>query len=678
MFADAGIGPRGQDNDKPRPSKGLILIVEDNDEVRTLVAVFLRRNGYAVAEAADGVTGLEAVATLSPSLVLLDVLLPRLDGIEFLKRLRSGGSVQETPVVMMSAVLQVRDLKAETERLNVASIIQKPFQLRTVLEHIERALDLISRREPSVVSRIPSNIAISTERRIQVSRDAMPARGSIAQQPVPELIHTLFVHGKTGKLTLSTANAEKRVFFQNGMPVYAESSIPEETLGAHLLRIGRLTQQHHDIAVAEMMRTGRHFGEVLLKLELLGPHDLFTEMEAHLTQKVFTSFAWHKGDFRFEDGDDWKDDVIVARMQPGRITLDGVQQFWNPSLVQKRLHITDRSRTFPLESSLFTEEQVGMSTQEMRILQLIRRGLTVGEIIRQTGDLQMATTTLYGLYVLEHVGFVLSAREAERPDTTPGSVSASSGMNDKAKALLTEYIKYRTADYFKLLGVSRDASDEEIQRAFFDRRQHYHPDMLSGAEASLIHEKIEELYVRLHNAYRTLSNSETRAQYIASLDEKVRNQSLETVPRAKTGRYTTTSMKPADVLAFEEGFSALRAGDYAQAAEDFHKANELTPKPRYQAYHAWSNFLLQPITNRISSEHILQKLSREHPGEAQVLYLLGNLALRNQENDKAISYFEKTLHVDDKHIDAARQLRLLRMRQRSNEASGIFDRFKKR
>ncbi|MCU0662243.1 MAG: response regulator [Myxococcota bacterium] len=676
MSVDVGTGPLGQDSSGTRSSKGLVLIVEDNEEVRTLVAMFLRRNGFAVTEAADGVAGLEAVENLRPNLVLLDVLLPHLDGIEFLKRLRSCGPAQDTPVVMMSAVLQVRDLKAETDRLNVASIIQKPFQLRTVLEHIEAALNPESRHESSIVSRIPPSVVIGGERRIHMNREPLPRRGSISDLPVPEIIHALFVRGQTGKLTLSGSGAEKRVFFQSGMPVYAESSIPEETLGAHLLRVGRLTQEQHDVAVAEMTLTGRHFGEVLLKLELIGPHDLFTELEAHLTQKVFTTFAWHKGDFQFEEGDDWKDDVIVARMKPGRITLDGVQRFWNPSLVQKRVRITDRSRTFPLDSSMFSEEQMGMSTQEMRILQLVRRGLTVGEIIRQTGDLQLATTTLYGLYVLEHAGFVLSARDAERGDPTPRGVTG--GMDEKAKGLLAEYIKYRTADYFKLLGVTRDASDEEIQRAFFDRRQRYHPDAFSGMDAGLVHEKIEELYVRLHNAYRILSNPETKAKYLASLEDKMLGQPLETVPRGRTGRYTTSSMRPADVLAFEEGFAALRAGDHGRAAECFQKANEIVPKPRYEAYHAWAEFLQNPLVNRASAEQTLQKLAREHSDEAQVLYLLGNLCLRNQENDKAISYFERTLQVDDKHIDAARQLRLLRMRQRGSEASGLFDLFKKK
>ena len=60
--------------------KALILVVEDNEDVRNIITLYLRRNGYAIAEAADGLAGVDAVASVKPDLVLLDVLLPRLDG----------------------------------------------------------------------------------------------------------------------------------------------------------------------------------------------------------------------------------------------------------------------------------------------------------------------------------------------------------------------------------------------------------------------------------------------------------------------------------------------------------------------------------------------------------------------------------------------------------------------
>jgi len=59
-------------------------------------------------------------------------------------------------------------------------------------------------------------------------------------------------------------------------------------------------------------------------------------------------------------------------------------------------------------------------------------------------------------------------------------------------------------------------------------------------------------------------------------------------------------------------------------------------------------------------------------------YLLGNLALREKDSKKAADYFTAAIKIDPQHIDSARQLRLLRMRQRKTETSGLFDLFKKK
>ncbi len=662
-------------------AKALILVVEDNDDVRDIITIYLRRNGYAVTEAPDGMAAVDVLSTLKPNVILLDVLLPKLDGIEVLKRLRESESGKSIPVVMMSAVLQTRDLKSETARLNVHSFLQKPFQMRTLLEKVENALNVRPRKQHTgnqVALQGTSNWR--AEKRLQMVRSPLELTGKLDQIPVPEILHGIFIESRTGRLQICSGTTEKRVFFQNGLPVYAESSVPEETLGSHLVRRGRLNKEQHDHAVQEMTRSGRHFGEVLLKLELLGPHDLFTEIESHLTEKVISIFAWQEGSYVFEEGDSWKDDVIVARMRPGRILLDGVQQYWTPSNVQRRLRITDISRTFPLDGSPYSEDLLGLSTTEARILQMVRRGLKVGDIVRHVRDLKAVTGVLYSLFVMEHLGFVLTTQSSSTPPPNRGMVARSAddqgNKNEYAKVLLAEYIKFRTADYFKLLGVSRGASTGEITEAFEKRKKRYHPDTLIGIDTGLVHEKIEELYVRIHNAYRTLINRETRNQYIEQLDRDLQGAPMSS--RSKTGRFATVSQKTEDMLLFEEGFSLLRSGSMEGAHELFKQAQEMVPKPRYEAYEAWSKYLIDSVQHKAETEALLDRLHKDNPQEALFLYLLGNLALKEKDKKRAAGYFERAVKADPKHIDSARQLRILRMRQTGSEVSGLFDLFKKK
>jgi len=679
---------------KQQAPKARVLVVEDNQDVRKVVTVYLRSHGYAIEEAADGLAALEQLERSVPDLILLDVLLPRLDGIETLRRLRQMSGCEDVPVVMMSAVLQIRDLQAETARLKVSSFLQKPFQMRKLVELIQSALQPgrfagIAPRRPSPTRRVQTGNAPEAaerdrvdDRRLEFERRDLPPSGALELTPLPEVMHAVFSEHRTGRLRVTSDAVEKRIYFQNGLPVYAESSLPEETLGAHLLARGRITPEDHARTRAAMTRDGRLFGETLLKLGLLDPHELFTEIEAHLAEKVISTFGWFEGMYHLDDDDSWKDDVIIARMRPGRILLDGVQRHWTAGAILGRVNIDSRSTTFTRDGSPYSEDQIGLSTREAKIVQLARRGLTVADISRQLADAPLVMSTLYALYVMELVGFKAAPpREQTRLDDILGDgatakISAPPSKGDRENALLAEYLKYRTADYFTLLGVPRDATADQISKAFEARQQRYHPDSLIGLDTGLVHEKMEELYIRVHTAYRTLIDPAGRRHYLEKLERGARSTGLTTrvpVSRAATGSGT----KERHDVVFDQGISLLRDGDYKGAVASFAEANALAPRPRYRGYRAWAAFLLDPHEARATSERELAILMRENPDDPLFPYLLGNLASRQKNAKRAIAMFEAALEVDPQHIDSARQLRILRMRERSGETSGLFDIFKK-
>lgn len=665
---------------KESSPKALILVVEDNEDVRNVITIYLRRNGYAVSEASDGIGALEATENVNPDLILLDVLLPRLDGIEVLKKLRRSSVGKNVPVVMMSAVLQTRDLKAETSRFRVSSFLQKPFQMRSLMEHVKAALRNHRQVEQSSSVNLISNnhSGWKAEKRLQMERRDLETEGNLIDVPVPEILHRIFVESRTGRLCIFSTVTEKRIYFQNGLPVYAESSIPEETLGSYLVRNGKISPVQHRSALEEMNRTGRHFGEVLLKLGLLGPHDLFIELESHLTEKVISTFAWTSGTYRFEGGDSWKDDVIVVRMKSGRILLDGIQRFWTPGNVQKKLNITDLSRTFPLDASPYSEDQLGFSTQETRILQMVKRGLTLGEITKNIGNLALVTSTLYALYVMEYLGFVLQQNSrAPKPfkaNTFSGHGSRAT-KDAHARTLLAEYLKFRTADYFKLLGLSRDITDnEKINLAFSERQRRYHPDSLIGIDTGLVHEKIEELYVRIHNAYRTLIDPVSRERYLKQLEDTSKGAPVSSLSKTKlNGAPVSTRAKTPAELFFEQGFSLLRNNALKRAFDFFISAEKIEPRPRYQAYRVWTAYLLNPKEEKKSTEEKLYQLQTENSEEALYPYLLGNMALREKDFSRAAYFFKRAITVDPQHIDSTRQLQLLRTFGYRIENSGLFD-----
>jgi len=669
-----------------------ILIVEDNEDVRKIVVIYLKAGGYRITEAEDGLEGLQAVKKERPDLILFDVLLPKVDGIEALKRLRKMPGCKDIPVIMMSAVIQTRDLKTETAQLKVSSFLQKPFQVKSLREKIESALKPSLSKQSDSHSSMPTirasynnNIeaviaAKEKRQRLLFNRVKLPTIGRLQEIPLPCIIHTVFMESLTGRLRIVSESTEKRIYFQNGLPVYSESSIPKETLGAYLVAKGLITRKQQILTQQEMNQKGRHFGEILLKLNILGPHELFFELESHLTEKVISTFGWFKGDFKFELIDEWKEDVIIARMRPGRIILDGVQRFWSTDSIRQKLPLDPKTKVVLQEQLTYPEDQINFSTKEAKIVQLIKRGFTLQEIERQLSDPQFVLHTLYSLFLMEFIGFehappiLVPPQTKSMEESTVRGRSTNPKKEEHAQALLAEYIKYRTADYFKLLGIGRNATTEEIKNAFQIRQKRYHPDTLIGIDTGFVHEKMEELFIRVHNAYRVLSDPLERQKYTYELEHGTKGVLL--TPHGQTGKLKTLQGQKKHEIFFKDGFSLLQNGKFKRALKFFQSAEKETPKAHYRAYRAWAEYLTTS-TKAKKTEQELLKIAKENNDNPLLPYLLGNFYLREKNTKKAIFYFERALEIDPHNINSSRQLRILRMRQQT-ETSGLFNLFKKR
>jgi DNA-binding response OmpR family regulator len=119
-----------------------ILVVEDDDEIAQVLQRSLRMEGYEVKLAGDGVQGLEEAHAFLPDLIVLDLGLPRLDGVDVAKRLREGGD--GVPILMLTA----RDaLESRVEGLDVGAddYLVKPFERQELLARMRA---LLRRRPP--------------------------------------------------------------------------------------------------------------------------------------------------------------------------------------------------------------------------------------------------------------------------------------------------------------------------------------------------------------------------------------------------------------------------------------------------------------------------------------------------------------------------------------------------
>lgn len=117
-----------------------ILVADDDDDIRALVTLRLRRFGFEVVAAADGEQALALVRDRSPDLAILDVTMPGLTGLEVTRALRADEATKGIPVLLLTARVQDADLAAGLEA-GATGYVRKPFQPAELLARIEEALD---------------------------------------------------------------------------------------------------------------------------------------------------------------------------------------------------------------------------------------------------------------------------------------------------------------------------------------------------------------------------------------------------------------------------------------------------------------------------------------------------------------------------------------------------------
>ena len=114
-----------------------ILVVDDEADISTILSVTLRRAGFEVETAGDGVEAIDQIRRQPPDLVILDVMMPRADGLETLKRIREHAPTAQLPVIMLTAKAQLADKIQGFDR-GADDYVAKPFEPSEMLARVTR------------------------------------------------------------------------------------------------------------------------------------------------------------------------------------------------------------------------------------------------------------------------------------------------------------------------------------------------------------------------------------------------------------------------------------------------------------------------------------------------------------------------------------------------------------
>lgn len=115
-----------------------ILVVDDEKDVVELLSFLLKKDGYQVVSAHNGIEALEKVDSEKPDLVLLDVMMPEMDGYTVQTKLMENPATRDIPVIILTAKGQLKDVFAMSS--NVAAYMAKPFDPKLLRQKIEESL----------------------------------------------------------------------------------------------------------------------------------------------------------------------------------------------------------------------------------------------------------------------------------------------------------------------------------------------------------------------------------------------------------------------------------------------------------------------------------------------------------------------------------------------------------
>ena len=117
----------------------LVLVADDDPDILDLVRYRLERSGYEVATARDGLEAVRLAGELAPSLAVLDVMMPSLNGFEVTRRLREDPATREIPVILLTARAQEADVQEGFDS-GADDYIRKPFSPRELSARVQAVL----------------------------------------------------------------------------------------------------------------------------------------------------------------------------------------------------------------------------------------------------------------------------------------------------------------------------------------------------------------------------------------------------------------------------------------------------------------------------------------------------------------------------------------------------------
>lgn len=119
-----------------------VLIVEDDNSLRDVLAEFLEADGFSVVVAADGEEGINLIRETKPDIILLDVVLPKKDGYQVIKEIKSDDDVKNIPIILLTNLGSLSDIEKALELGVTNYLVKGDYQIKEIVAKIKEILSV--------------------------------------------------------------------------------------------------------------------------------------------------------------------------------------------------------------------------------------------------------------------------------------------------------------------------------------------------------------------------------------------------------------------------------------------------------------------------------------------------------------------------------------------------------
>jgi len=447
----------------------------------------------------------------------------------------------------------------------------------------------------------------------------LPHRGRLAETPFPRLLLRLQRERFGGALLLTRRRVEKRLLFQQGAPVYAESNLASESLGLQLLDAGRLARKDYERLVATVAREQWKEGKALLELSLIDPRGLFEALRDQVRLRIVECFGWPEGEFQLDASAAPPAEAQALRSDLVALIQEGIATHWSPERILAELApgmalYPHRERAFAdLAPRLARDAAVEALIAALdgrqtlwRALQAARTPLALAAawVLAEAGGLSLAAAP-HAADAGPEVELVVARAPAAPPERAAvtaagrpprGAPAVARDAVRAADALRAEiderFDRLGSIDHYGLLGQSRAALPAALKQAYHRAAKTYHPDALARAgldEESL--RRATRVFAEISTAWAVLSDPERRRAYDASVSGDRDAADADRIANAETN--------------YRKGEVLVRQGNFRGAIDYLRAAVELWPEePLYQSSLGWALFKKTPSEPKAARDHL--------------------------------------------------------------------------